>query len=95
MPEDNEKGIFGRIGGFLSSYAEWHAMGIGATFGLIQAVTGRPEVGLIFLGIIMGVEKKRRGHLRDAWQEIAYSGAAFVIVFFAASFVLGTSIVMP
>jgi len=65
--------------GFLSYAAEWHALAIGAFFGLVFAVTGNPVVaGFAFL-VITGKAKVSNAHLRDAAKEAAYSGGAFVV----------------
>lgn len=78
LPSVQERG---RYTGPFSTFAEYHALGVGFALG--------PQSGevLAAYGAGSGAGKARRsGHLRDAWRELAYVGlgAALRIVVSAA-----------
>lgn len=74
---------------FANTNPEIHALAIGAVFGVLVGVTMSIEIAAFFALVIMGVQGRRapggvdRTHLKDASKEIAYSGGAFVVCFFA------------
>ena len=78
---DTNRGVFGRVGGFLSNIPEWHALAIGSALGLISGFTGSNEIAIFAFLVITGKAKVSNGHLRDAAKEAAYSGGAFVVLF--------------
>lgn len=67
--------------GFLSYSGEIHAVGIGASAGVLTAVTGNPAVALTFAALLFGKQKYENKHLNDASKEAAYSGAAFTFIY--------------
>lgn len=82
---DDDPGLFGRVGGFLSSYAEWHATAIGAFFGVVFGMTGDVRVAVAVVAIVMGKAAVTSPHLRDAAREAAYTAGGFVVGLAAAT----------
>jgi len=71
--------------GFLSYSGEYHAVAVGAAFGLISAVTGNPVITGFLALVIMGKSKVSNAHLRHSAKEAAYSGGAFVVCYVVGS----------
>lgn len=78
MP-DTGRGLFGKVGGFLSKLAEWHALAIGAGFGILIGLFPEPSLIVFFGLVVTGKAAHRNGHLRDAAEEVAYTLGAFVL----------------
>ena len=65
--------------GVLSYAAEWHALEVGAFAGVAYGVTGRPEIAGVVAATTFGVREAKVGHMKDAREEVGYTGTGFVL----------------
>jgi len=79
--------------GPLSSLAEWHALLIGISVGLIIAIVGGKDAAWLFIiltTIAVGGREVNVGHLKDVKNEPVYA-----LVGAVSSFLVGTLYVVP
>lgn len=81
-PTESEEGPWR---GALSTFAEWHAIGIGLGVGIAVGLTGKPELMGVLAAYALGVEEAGGGQLADLAKEPAYALAAASVGYLLAS----------
>ena len=65
--------------GLLSTYSEWHSLGIGLAIGIIAAALARPELLMSIALIAVGEAEAQGEQLRDVAKEPALSLAGLAV----------------